>query len=228
MDTKQTAPIAPKVLDVLRWLLESDTTEHSERLLLWALIMRCQNFKAPDGNSSAWYCWPSYRTLAMDTRMAPSTLKRAMVQLEAKKLVIRKRRGVGSNIYILNVEKLYQDSLMGVARREEIEPPADAIFSTRSEWVDHIATTLMVHLAHNPASKASSFFADNLKGVLFRCLDMAGGGKELSTILSALVNDFPDEWASFLTAQNPEQFLWKHFSHWCAGYELTPNKQRSL
>ena len=51
-------------------------------------------------------CWPSYKTLSLDTGVHPSTLKKAAEALEKKGLIKRRVRHNQSNIFTLNWERI--------------------------------------------------------------------------------------------------------------------------
>ena len=74
------------------------------RLLIDNLILRS---KFTDDVHTRAYCYPRYSTLAKDTGTCEKTLKLAAAALEDLDLVTRTYRGFGTNIFVINVEKIW-------------------------------------------------------------------------------------------------------------------------
>ena len=91
---------------------ESQSTRGAQRTLLSALALR-SNPK----NSNC--CWPSYKTLAWDTRLDVITLRRAAAALERAGLITRHQRQLRSNIFRLNIPVLEKHAAEGRALREK-------------------------------------------------------------------------------------------------------------
>jgi hypothetical protein len=74
------------------------------RLLIDSLILRS---KYTDDSHTRAYCFPRYSTLAKDTGTCQKTLKLAAAALEDLDLITRTYRGFGTNIFVINVEKIW-------------------------------------------------------------------------------------------------------------------------
>ena len=87
------------IFKVMRIVRDARSTSGSQRLVLWALSLRC----SPKRGYTA---FPSYATLGKDTGLDPHTCKRAARALEEASLIQRIRRRNRANVFRLNVALL--------------------------------------------------------------------------------------------------------------------------
>jgi len=91
-------------LKLLTLIRDSHQFSGSQRALLDALALRAN----PDRD---YRCWPSYATLALDTGLDETTLRRAAKALEDANLIRRQRRKTRSNIFFVNVALIQKRAL---------------------------------------------------------------------------------------------------------------------
>jgi hypothetical protein len=90
------------LISIMWAIRDARLCRNAERQLLDAIALRV--------NAKDFTCFPSYKTLHMDTGIHESTLKKNAMSLEKKGLIRRRIRHNKSNVFILNVTRIFQQA----------------------------------------------------------------------------------------------------------------------
>jgi hypothetical protein len=121
------------IFSVMRTIRDARSTKNAPRELLYALAMRCDPAKK-------FICWPSYRTLALDTQLDEVTLKRAAKLLEDDGIIRRVVRANRSNCFFLNIALLQEQA--AAVKAADDEAKCVAMGAHESPFADPIAGAL--------------------------------------------------------------------------------------
>ena len=106
--------------ELLRLIRDARSTQKTTRIVLNALALRAN----PNARHS---CFPSRPLIATDTQLDLKTVRRALSQLEADKLIAIRTRFNDSDVFFVNVELLQRQAAHNkVTRKDELpECPFD-------------------------------------------------------------------------------------------------------